>query len=210
MNCNDASRSHLTRRAAAALLFCAALLPAACATEPAPARRDMIGFAGSPRIGLDVASIAVDDRYNSPGKPPYVEHIHPQTPAGIAQRWADDKLVAAGSRGIATLTILDGSVTEEKLATKGGVEGFFGDQLDTRLRAHLKARLTVSRPGTQPGESSTFSADVNATGERTILQSASLNERDAAYDGLMRSLAQQFDSALEAEVRRTMRPVILY
>jgi membrane-bound ClpP family serine protease len=49
---------------------------------------------------------------------------------------------------------------------------------------------------------------VDASATRTILESASLNERDAAYAAVIQSLAKNFDDALTAEVRRSMGPVL--
>jgi hypothetical protein len=197
------------RRAAAAILLLAVgFLPAACANEPPAPPQPQIGFEGKP-FKLNVASIAVDDRYNPPGTAPYVEHLHPITPAGIAQRWADTRIVAVGRRGIATLTVLNGSVVESKLATKGGLTGFFGDQVDTKLTATMSAKLVVSITGDLPGDFVNYSSTVNATADKTILQSADLNERDRAYFDLMQLIAKKFDAALSAEVRHTMAPVIV-
>ncbi|MEN6542471.1 hypothetical protein [Parvibaculum sp.] len=195
------------RNLAAATLMASAVILGACANEPPPAPRSDIGFVGRP-IKLDVASISVDDRYNPPGRAPNVEQLHSVTPAGIAQRWADTRLVAVGKRGIATLTILDGSVVETRLPTKGGVEGFFGDQVDTKLTGSLKAKLNVAIQGDKPGDYAAYSATVSASGTQTILQSATLNERDKAYSDLMQVVAQKFDAALTAEVNRNMAAVI--
>lgn len=193
--------------AAATLLAALAFLPAACANEPAPPPAPSIGFLGKP-IKLNVASIAVDDRYNPPGRAPNVEQLHPLTPSGIAQRWADARLVAVGTRGIATLTITDGSVVEEKLPKKGGVEGFFGDQQDTKLTARLSASLTVSIPGGPAGGSASYTARVDASGYQTTLESADLNARDKAYFDLLQTVARKFDADLSAEISRVMPAVI--
>ncbi|PKQ09069.1 MAG: hypothetical protein CVT73_04590, partial [Alphaproteobacteria bacterium HGW-Alphaproteobacteria-12] len=142
------------------------------------------------------------------GRAPNVEHLHAVTPSSIARGWARARLVAVGSRGTAVLTVLDGAVITEPLEKKGGLTGVFGDQLDTRLKARLKARLTVERPGPNPGDTGTWTAEVDANAERTILESASLNERDAAYAALMEALAARFDDALTAEIGRSMGPVL--
>lgn len=193
--------------AAAVLLIGLAALPG-CANEPPPAPQPSLGFSGKP-IKLTVASVAVDDRYNPPGVAPNVEQLHAVTPSTIARRWADTRLVAVGSRGIATLTVFDARVVESRLPVKGGLTGFFGDQTDTKITGTLHAELTVSLPADQAGGYSTYKASVNASGEKTILQSANLNDRDRAYFELMQLIAQKFDTALSAEVARTMAPVIV-
>lgn len=195
------------RGAAAALLLASAALLSGCAGAPPPAPKPDIGFVGKP-IKLDVASIAIDDRYNPPGREPNVEQLHSVTPAGVARRWADTRLVAVGKRGIATLTILDGRVISSKLPVKGGVEGFFGDQPDTKLDASLKVKLDVAIEGNQPGDFAAYTASVVVTGEKTILQSANLNERDQAYFDLMDLLSKKLDASLTPEVERSMAPVI--
>ncbi len=104
--------------------------------------------------------------------------------------------------------MLDGSVVSEDLPKKGGLTGIFGDQRDVRLTARLRARLAVDRPGERPGELDQWSVDVEASANRTVLESASLNERDAAYGLLMQQLAREFDTALTAEIRRSMNAAL--
>ena len=80
--------------------------------------------------------------------------------------------------------------------------------MDTKLTASLKAKLNVAIQGDKPGDYSAYSATVSASGTQTILQSATLNERDKAYSDLMQVIAQKFDTALTAEVNRNMATVI--
>jgi len=184
-------------------------LAAACAKEPpAPAAPSSVSFEARPAIRMNIASVSVDSRFTPSGREPYVEHLHRVSPSSIAQAWARARLVTTGNRGTATLTVLDGTVISETLQKKGGLTGVFGDQLDTRLKARLKARLTVDLPGPNAGDFNSWTADVDANAERTILESASLNERDAAYAALMQSLAAKFDAALTAEIERSMGPVL--
>ena len=182
------------------------LLLAACATPPATPPGDIALVARAP-LQLDVASIRLDEQYGSPARAPNVEHLHRFSPAGIAAAWSRSRLVAAGAAGTATLSVLDGSVISEELEKKGGLTGLFGDQQDTKLAARLKARLTVERPG-RAGEHGSWSADVDVNVSRTILESASLNDRDAAYAALMQDLATRFDEEMTAEIRRSMGPVL--
>lgn len=181
---------------------------AACAGNPPPsAQPAAVSFEARPAIRLAVAFISVDSYFTSSGRAPYVEHLHNISPESIARSWEQARLVATGGPGTAALAILDGTVVAEKLEKKGGVTGIFGDQLDTRLKARLKARLTVERPDAR-GNPASWTAEVDATAERTILESASLNERDEAYAALMQALAAKFDAALSAEIERSMAPAL--
>ncbi len=127
-------------------LATAFLALAACATPPEPAPKGMIGFSGAP-LKLDVASVTIDNRYNPPGKAPNVEQLHEVTPSAVAERWLQTRVVAVGSRGIAVLTIDDARVVEEKQAVKGGLTGFFGDQIDTKIVGTLRGELIVTTEG---------------------------------------------------------------
>lgn len=194
----------VTLRIAAAALA-ALLLTSACTTEPpAPAGPKPVSFEAQAPLRLDIASISVESRYQAPGRAPNVEHLYSVTPVSTARAWAASRIVGVGPRGTAVLTVLEGSVISEDLPKKGGLTAVFGDQRDVQLTARLKARLDVNRPGERPGELAQWSVNVEASANRTVLESASLNERDAAYGLLMQQLAREFDAALTAEIRRSM------
>ncbi|ABS62028.1 conserved hypothetical protein [Parvibaculum lavamentivorans DS-1] len=206
MNLVEKSAFSMLRRLGAVVFL--GLLAAACAGDPPPPPASAnVSFEARSAFQIPVAFVAVDSYFTPSGRAPYVEHLHKVSPESIARAWARARLVATGGPGTASLAILDGTVISEQLDKKGGLTGVFGDQLDTRLKARLKARLTVERPDAE-GNPASWMAEVDATAERTILESASLNERDAAYAALMQSLAEKFDAALTAEVERSMRPVL--
>lgn len=189
----------------AGAVLAALMLTSACTTEPsAPAGPKPVSFEAQAPLRLDIASITVDSRYQPPGRAPNIEHLYSVTPVSAARAWAQARLVGVGPRGTAVLTVLDGSVISEDLPKKGGLTGIFGDQQDVHLTARLRARLDVDRPGERAGELSQWSVNVEASANRTVLESASLNERDAAYGLLMQQLAREFDAALTAETRRGM------
>ena len=191
---------HVAGAALAALV-----LVSACTTEPStPAGPKPASFEAQAPLRIDIASITVESRYQPPGRSPNVEHLYSVTPVSTARSWAAARLVGVGPRGTAVLTVLDGSVISEDLPKKGGLTAVFGDQQDVRLTARLRARLDVDRPGERPGELSQWSVSVEASANRTVLESASLNERDTAYGQLIQQLAREFDASLTAEIRRSM------
>ena len=198
----------MKNKAAFAVLAAAALFLAACTTEPpAPSGPRSVTFEAREPIRIPVAFVAVDAHFTPPGRAPNIEHLHKVTPETVARSWAQARLVATGGPGTASLAILDGSVVSEELEKKGGLTGMFGDQQDVRLKARLKAKLTVERPGADGGSAS-WTGEVDAHAERTVLESASLNDRDEAYGKLMQSLATKFDEALTAEIERSMAPAL--
>ena len=189
----------------ASAAFAALVLVSACTAEPsAPSGPKPASFEAQAPLRIDIASVTVESRYQPPGRAPNVEHLYSVTPVSTARGWAAARLVGVGPRGTAVLTVLDGSVISEDLPKKGGLTAVFGDQQDVRLTARLRARLDVDRPGERPGELSQWSVSVEASANRTVLESPSLNERDAAYGQLMQQLAREFDASLTAEIRRSM------
>ena len=192
-------------RFSVAVIFASSLgLLAACATPPPPAPKATIGFIGAP-LKLDVANISIDNLYQPPGKAPNIEQLHEVTPSTLVQRWLETRVVSVGTSGQGTLKILDASVVQEKLPIKGGVTGFFGDQLDSRYVGKLRVELTVTTGSGVNASVTTYKVDVKAEAEQTVLQSATLNDRDRAYFSLMQNLADQFDKTATAEVNRVMQ-----
>ncbi|MGV8995548.1 MAG: hypothetical protein ACOH12_01215 [Parvibaculaceae bacterium] len=182
------------------------LAVAACADTPPPAPKADIGFTGAP-IRLDVETTAIDNHYAPSGKAPNIEQLHEVTPSTVAERWMQTRVVPIGTQGQAVLNIYDARVVEEKLKTKGGLTGFFGDQVDTKIVGTLRAELTVMQSKASGGVA-VYKAGVTAKAERTLLQSATLNERDQAYFDLTKKLSEDFDRLLTAEILRTMAPVL--
>lgn len=194
---------HLLAVALASVAFALA----SCATPPPPAPKADIGFSGAP-LKLDVARVSVDNQYHPSGKAPNVEQLHETTPSTVASRWLQTRIVPVGRQGEGVLKIFDARVVSEKLPIKGGLTGFFGDQLDSKLTATLRAELVVTRIDAQTGASSVYNVKVSAQAEQTILQSATLNERDQAYFDLMQSLAREFDKTATSEIHRAMGPIL--
>jgi len=191
-----------------ALIFVSfAGLFAGCATPPPPVPQATIGFVGAP-LKLNVANVTVDNLYQPPGKAPNVEQLHEVTPSTVARRWLETRIVPVGTSGQGVMKVLNASVVQEKLPIKSGLTGFFGDQVDTKLIGKLRVELVVTT-GPGVGQSvSTYKIDVKAEAEQTILQSATLNDRDRAYLMLMQNLANQFDKTATAEVERVMQGVL--
>ncbi len=184
-----------------------ALALASCATPPPPAPQADIGFSGAP-LRLDVARVSVDNQYHPSGKAPNVEQLHETTPSSVASRWLQTRVVPVGTQGEAVLKIYDARVVTEKLPVKGGLTGFFGDQLDSKLTGTLRAELVVTRIDQQTAASSVYNVKVSAKAEQTILQSATLNDRDKAYFDLMQNLAREFDKTATVEINRVMGPIL--
>jgi hypothetical protein len=193
----------LFRCLTAIILLSSLELLSGCISKPRLALKPTIGFSGKP-ITLAVASVVVDNDYHPSGILPNIEQLYSITPSTIAQCWADTRLVAVGTRGLATLKIFDASIIERKLPVRNDFMSFFSDQVDKKIIGKLRAVLIISIPNIQTDSVSIYKASVNVSGEQTILQSANLNDRDRYYFELIQFIAQKFDTALTNEMRHTI------
>ena len=182
------------------------MLLSACTTPPAPPAALEITFQHRDPIALNVAAIEFVDRHVPSKRAPNVEHLHRDTPSGLAARWVKDRLRAAGSGGHLTLFVEKGDVWEEALKVETGFTGLFTDNLQTRLHARLKTRLEYV--GDVGGTQQAYTVTAEAKAEQEVLESATMNERDLAYLQTLEALAAEFDKIMEAEIRRALAPAL--
>lgn len=173
------------------------LLLAACSTTNTPPPQPSISF-DQPPIHLNVARLEVVTEYTSPLKPPNVEHLMPLPPAVVAKRWAEERLKADGSSGVARLIIRDGSVIEEPLKKTEGIRGFFTVDQEARYVGRLAVTLEVT-DGRSAG-----SASAEAQRSRSISEKATLNDRDKLYIELAEGLVRDIDAEMAKQVTQNL------
>lgn len=170
------------------------MLVAGCSTAPDSPAFPVPRFTDTPPIALDVAEIEIEQSYRPPMTKPNVEHRVPVSPASAARQWARDRFKAVGERGTATLEIVEAGITEKELETKSGVSGALTTEPATRYEARLEMMLNVDRP--------TDSGSLRVRGGRStsVLEGASLNERDQAWYDLVKNLM----TAMDQQMARTL------
>ena len=186
-------RGHAIARLSA-FLACILLL-SACPSAPSRVFPD-ITFAGSPQIGLDVASIEIVQRYRPTLSDPYVDHLFPREPAAVIRRWAEERLVARGTTGTATLIIVNAAVTEEALARDPGFRGLVTIEQSERYEAEFAVRLEIDQPATRS------TGETNALARRSITtpENVSLAEREQVWFELTENTIRDLDAKFEEEV----------
>jgi hypothetical protein len=102
------SRFTLTRRSA---LLMPLLLAACGGSDDADTVFVPLRYNYLPPIELNVASIAIEQRFVSAGVPPDVSGRDPEPPAEALKAMANDRLMAFGTANKAIFTILDASLT---------------------------------------------------------------------------------------------------
>ena len=159
-------------------------------------------FKHLPAIKLDVATIKILEKYQSPLQAPNVEHELPLAPTKAMRSWAEDRLHAAGTSGVARFIIIDASVKAEALAKKKGLKAAFTIDQSTRYRARLSAKLEVETAG---GLGKGF-AEAKSSRQRTMPEDVSINERDDALYNFVEAAAIDFDKAMVQNIEKFLRP----
>lgn len=187
----------VTRRAVlAGFGLAAAGTLAACNTPPQRYEFPQLTFGHLPPIRLDVAVVDVVDAYRSQQAAPHVEQLFPTPPAQVLERWANDRLVAAGTNGSALFTILRGDVVEVPLERTTGIRGVFTRDQSYRYDATLEARLEAENTsGLRRG-----SITARATRSQTVSEDMSLNQREHMWFEMTELLIRDMGAEIERQI----------
>jgi hypothetical protein len=170
----------------------------ACQNAPPPAPQFAELHFSAPPISLDVARIAVVPVALPPSMAPHIEDRLPVSLARATENWATDRLRAAGSHGVAVVTVNDVSAVGESLQKQQGFSAQFTTQADTRYQLH--ASITVEIRDDRGFALRTVRAEAERT--HTTLEDITLDQRDRELYELERALMADLDQRLEAEIRR--------
>ena len=151
-----------------------------------------------PVIKLDIAKIEIVEKYRSPLQLPNVEHELPISPATIMRNWANDRLRAKGTNGIARFIIYDASVKVEALKKNNNIKASFTIDQTTRYRARLSAKLEVKNAG---GLGQGFASAISGR-QRTMPESFSVNERTKALNDFVKAAVIDFDKAMVQNIKK--------
>lgn len=189
-------------RAMTALL----LLVAGCTTPPPPQKFPELSWSRLPPIALKVGQIQVVNGYVPGDQPPHVETLTPRTLIDSADRWARDRLQAAGGSGIAHFIVTDASMVEVALPVHTGIAYSFTTQQAKRYDAHVAARLEiVDARGTVLGH-----VTAEASNSRSVPQEVSERELNETWylivEGAMVDLNSELDRNIHAYLGPFLRP----
>ncbi|MGK9165398.1 hypothetical protein KXR53_03825 [Inquilinus limosus] len=192
--------THPTRRS---LLAGAALVLLGACGGPELGNVAPVSFAGRPPIRLDVARIDTVDRAALPGATQLA-----QSPAAAIRSWGAARLQAGGRAGGLTearLIIQEASLTQEPLATQGGLTAVFRDQPSLKLTLRLAARLEVGPVFNFTGGY----ADVKVERSTTLTDGSSAADQARAEGVLLQDGMNDFDRQFEANIRQYLAPLVL-
>jgi len=192
--------------AAGALAFLAACAGAAPPPAPPPPAFD---FAAGEPIALFVEAVEVEDAYLPPLAEPNVEHEFAAGPDDFVRAWAAQRIRPAGEGAPLTVTILDASVVEETVEQErpgelfGGLRRQIKDAPNRRLLGRVQVKAAYDGPY------GSFTVDVETTGFVDVNKRASLNIIEEQYNGMLETMAVQFDEAMTRRIEQSMADLVL-
>jgi hypothetical protein len=174
---------------------------AACSSEPAPLAPLQLDYGSLGKIYLNTKDMRVINRAASaPHKPPYVGYQFRPSLDDAVNRWALDRLQAAGNTGHATVIIKEASVKELPLPALTGVETWFTREQASKYIGRIEADVTAQ----SPVNNASGYASAHATFAITLPENPTEAEKNIAYRQLLDGLMQDLNQKMEAALRQPM------
>ena len=170
-----------------------------CVGAPPAATQPDITFANFTPIQLDVAAVEVLGEYKPPMKEPNVEHTFSTPLYVVVENLVKKKLIASGSENVLRVIIGDASVVQEELPVTRGFMDVFLVEPSKLLNASVLLRfemVNLLSPDVILGH-----AEVSAKRTRTLMEDASIIDRDRAYLGLTEDLMGDLNNGLITVVK---------
>jgi hypothetical protein len=167
---------------------------ASCGPPP-PGERQFPDIRFKGETPLVIQATRIDIRGLEPPGP--FDQDFPVTPRQAMENWARDRLRASGQGTPGRFTILRASAIEKNLPIKGGLTGTFTDQQSQEYDVAVEATLEIL----DDHNFALRSVHASAMLSRTVLQSASPNDREEARYELVKQLMASFDRQMEAQIR---------
>jgi hypothetical protein len=144
------------------------------------------------------ARIDVVSEYVASRSAPNVDSQMPVTPSAMAERWAFDRLSAAGGEITARYVIMDASVIETALPRTQGLRATFKIEQSERYDGRIIVRLDLLTPrGNVEGS---VTAQVDRV--ETIGENASIADREALWFSMVEAMGRDLNAQMERQIRQ--------
>lgn len=180
------------------------LFLAACSSHPPTGDFAEITFEHLPDIRLDVREVEIREDYVPPLAPPNVDHLFSPRPGSVAERWAEDRLVAAGSGRYAIYTVHNASIVEERLEVETGISGAVTIDQAERYTAHIEVEIQIIDGGRRAA-----ALRAEATRSITVPEDASVSEREQVWFRLTEKTMRDLDAELEKTIHEVFAGYLL-
>jgi hypothetical protein len=163
-----------------------------------------LDFSNRPPLRFAVAAVDIRSAFEPKGGPPSVEHTFVLTPEAATRQLLEHRLTAIGGPGRLQAVILDASVTEQKLETKTGIQGY----LTTEPAARFEGRLKVRVDHLDDARNVQSSVSTEATRTKALPEDIGYAERQRLGYELVRELIDDLDAGLTANLRETFASLL--
>ena len=188
------------RRFISFVLFPVTAMALAACQPPDKPRYPEITFDHMPPIRLDVAEIVIKTPYQEPLQAPHVGEQFPVSPSRAARRWVEDRLQAVGTKGTATVTIIESSAVEIELERTEGIKGVFTkDQAQS-----YEIAVEVSIEAVDPVGPRKATASARITKKTSVAEDVTMNEREDTWYKLTKDGMNSFNATMEQQMSKSM------
>jgi hypothetical protein len=192
----------MTKAPRLALLL--ALAVTACAAPPQRPLPLKLDYSSLGKMGLDVHDIHfIGGHATQVDFPQYAaDQFHPSLEEAI-HRWSDDRLVATGTTGDATVVVKSANYEVQALATQTGLNVVAERQQSRKITGHVAVEVQAR------GSEGAVIATAEATRFVTLPEDPTTAERQAAYNALLAGLMQDLDRNLDQAIHEHMRDFLV-
>lgn len=182
-----------TRRHLLLAGLCVGLLSSCGPPPPPPPTFPDIRFTGTPPLLIEATRIDIRSLALASSSDP----SFPVSPLQAMENWGHDRLKASGRGNLARFTIIKASASVKDLPVQGGISGAFTDQVSQQYDVAAEATLEIL----DAHGMALRSVDAAVSRSRSVLQSATPNDRDQARYDLVKALMSDFDQQMAAQIR---------
>jgi len=189
-------------------------LLAACAEGEPPAAQVTVrpyDYTYLTPLRLDVARVEIVEAYQPPRTAPNVDHLMVVAPKDALARMARDRVLPWGTEGVATVTVTEASMTEQKLE-RSSVASLFAAQPSERYTLTLGVVLDVQGGGALRGGGINGRAEARVMRSRAVDDGVTLAERERIWDAMLREAmddARGMNVEFEFQVRQALRSLLV-
>jgi hypothetical protein len=166
-----------------------------------------ITFQHEAPIRLDVRKIEVfETAQTAPVTPPArdIRFALPVSPLAAMKSWADDRLVAAGTAGIAQVQISENNFVGTPLAKTTGLKGLFTVDQSDRYDGSIGVKIDVVGDPLRSGF-----VQARVTASRTVPEDYSYNQREQVLYEMVDTMTHALDGRLDQEIHEKLAVFVI-
>ena len=149
-------------------------------------------------LRMNARRMEIIENWQMPVEAPYIGYLANPAPSNVVIDWASRILLPAGASGELLLDISRASLTRTKLARSANLNSLITDEQESKIEAHVEARLIWLQPvGGFQGM-----IELSARHSITIPESSTANDLDIAVQEAMLAAVNLLDKQARDEIAK--------